>query len=965
MRDAESDAERWRRVEQVLDVALTSDPARWPTLLDETCSGDAELRREVEGLLARLSTAQRFLAAPPAAAAAGLVAERHEPEESAAAGRRVGAWRVVRELGRGGMSRVYLAERADGAFAQQVALQLLRPGLDSELDEERFRAERQILASLGHPNIARLLDGGVTEDGRPYLVLELVDGQPLDRYAAERDLGVRERLALFLTVTEATRHAHRNLVVHRDLKPSNILVTADGTVKLLDFGLAKLLAGDTGAGSPTTRAGHRWMTPEYAAPEQIRGEPVTTLTDVYQLGAVLYELLAGRVPFQAPDGNLHDLERQVLEGEPVPPSLAAAEARPGTDGRARGRALRGDLDAIVLTALRKDPEARYASVDAMAEDVRRHLTGRPVLARRQTPAYRLRRFARRHGAGLAVAAGVAIVLAGAAVRERAARTHAEAEARKARVVEDYLVSVFDVADPYTSSPSSGGEVTARALLDRGAARVDTGLAAEPEVQAELRSVLGRVYANLALYDQAAVQLRQALDQRRALHGAEHPDVAEALDRMGEVLRAQGKLDDAEPLLREALAQRRRADSDTATAASLDHLASLLQDRGSHDAAEPLFRESLALRRRLDGDGGLGVAASLSNVALLLFVKGAYDDAEPLYREALAIQERRLGADHPNTAKTVQNLAQTQQLRGEGDEAEALYRRALAAKRRTLGDLHPSVTINLNNLGNFLARERGKPDEGEVLIREALALDRRLFGERHVNVVAGLNNLGSAQRARGEFAAAERSYEQSLAISRALFPGVHAQTAVALNNIGTTRHLAGDPGRAVPVLREAVAQYRALHGEEHLFHTTAALNLARALRESGAPVEAERIFRTALGRLDSAKAQHRPLWIGASIGLGRLLTATGRPAEARPLLERALAASRDANGVGHWRTAEASLALGELHAATGDRAGAEPLLREAVAALREHARAQPGLAAQATAALARLSAPALAARAPAR
>ena len=348
--------DRMRRVEAVLDAALTRDPTDWPALLDERCSGDPDLRREVEALLGRLDTAERFLESPPGAVAAAIVAEARESGgwsgAGALEGRRIGAWRVVRELGRGGMSRVFLAERADGQFEQRVALKLLRPGLDSELDRERFRTERQILATLSHPGIARLLDGGMTEEGVPYLVMEHVDGVPLDRYCAEHDLPLAERLRLFRTVADATHYAHRNLVVHRDLKPSNILVAADGAVKLLDFGIAKLLQpGPESAAA--TRTGHRWMTPQYAAPEQVRGDAVGTLTDVYQLGVVLYELLAGRLPFADRTGSLFELERAILEEEPPPPSAVAARESP-----ARGRVLRGDLDAIVMKAMQKEPDRR-------------------------------------------------------------------------------------------------------------------------------------------------------------------------------------------------------------------------------------------------------------------------------------------------------------------------------------------------------------------------------------------------------------------------------------------------------------------------------------------------------------------------------------------------------------------------------------------------------------------------------
>jgi serine/threonine-protein kinase len=316
------DSEYWRKVERVLDVALESDPSSWKSVLDDACGGDVALRAEAENLLSRYTSARSYLASPPVISAAALVAEAHEAAAGETVeGRRIGAYRLVRQIGRGGMSRVYLAARADGAFEQQVALKVLRPGLDAEIDRNRFRAERQILATLDHPHIARLLDGGITDDGAPYLVLEHVDGQPIDAYCNEQSLDVAARLRLFVDVADATQHAHRRLVVHRDLKPSNIFVTRDGAVKLLDFGLAKLLEADSRTDAPAlaTHTANRWMTPEYAAPEQVRGESVTTLTDVYQLGAVLYQLLAGVPPFGHRLASVHELEERVLRHEPPRP----------------------------------------------------------------------------------------------------------------------------------------------------------------------------------------------------------------------------------------------------------------------------------------------------------------------------------------------------------------------------------------------------------------------------------------------------------------------------------------------------------------------------------------------------------------------------------------------------------------------------------------------------------------------
>ena len=444
-------ADRWREIELVLDKALARTPTDWPAVLDESCSGDAELRAEVESLLRHADGARRYLDSPPVHLAAAMVGGADPAgAERSWDGRRVGAYRIVREIGRGGMSRVFLAERADGQFDQEVALKLLRPGLDTDIDGARFRAERQILASLNHPNIARLLDGGITDDGVPYLVLEYVDGVPIDRYCAERALSVRERLTVFRAVLDATQYAHHNLVVHRDLKPSNILVTPQGLVKLLEPSIETDVS--------FTRTGQRWMTPEYAAPEQVAAESITTLTDVYQLGAVLYELLTGAPPFGKRTRGLHELEDAVLHEESRPPSAAAG-------GR---NELRGDVDAIVLKALRKEPNRRYASPDAFREDIDRFLAARPIRARPDTPLYRFRKFARRNAATVAASALAAAALVTTTALSIRATDEARQERDQARsALRRQAASVAFESLVFQLLPRGGAPMTWEQLLARG------------------------------------------------------------------------------------------------------------------------------------------------------------------------------------------------------------------------------------------------------------------------------------------------------------------------------------------------------------------------------------------------------------------------------------------------------------------------------------------------------------------
>ena len=933
--------DRWQRVTAVLDVVLASAPSEWPTLIDQTCGDDQELRDTIESLLQRIDTARGYLDSPPAIAAAAALAELREQQSGPYEGRTIGVHRIERELGRGGMSRVFLAERADGEFTQQVALKLLRPGLDSEIDRDRFRAERQILATLDHPNIARLLDGGVTTQGEPYLVLEYVDGQPIDQYCEQRVLSITQRIDLFLTVIEATQYAHRNLIVHRDLKPSNILVTNDGRVKLLDFGLAKLLEPTMSTfAPPTTQLGQRLMTPEYAASEQITGGPITTSTDVYQLGAVLYQLLTGRMPFGQRGAAIHELEQAILNTDPPLPSAVA-----GSDGVRR--ALRGDLDAIVMKALRKEPERRYSSAGALLDDLQRYRRGEPVVAHTGSTAYRLGKFVRRHRTPVGVAAAILILLATAGFRERTLRARAETEAQKASAVGDYLRSVFNVVDPFAPPDEHAADITARALLDRGAARIDSTLADAPGVQSELRSLFGQVYASLGLYDRAEVVLERALAQRRAEYGERHPAVADVLDALGTVRMEQGKLDQAEPLLRESLAQRRAllGNRDSATAASLNSLATLMHQRNENAVADSLYRESLDIRRAVYGQNHSAVANVLSNLGSVLVTKGEFSAAEAPYREALAIEQRVYGENHPQTASTIHNLAQLAQQQGKYAQAETLYTRALAIKRKTLGDRHPSVTINLNNLGELIGRDDNRLDQAETMLREALTLDQQIFTAPHNYIAEDLRKLGALNRRRGKFDEALAQYRQALVMHKAVLGEEHTRVALDLNGIAVILEQLGDYPESMRHTQMALAQMRKLLGPQHLNVRSLEFNLSRTLFYTGQFSEAEQVLRRLLTQFDTAKAPERPSYIATRVVLGRVLTSQGRAAEARPMLEDALKLAQAQYGVDNVRAGEAYLALGECLRALGETSRAAELIAQARKVLEPQRHVQPVLFAQ--------------------
>jgi serine/threonine-protein kinase len=725
------------------------------------------------------------------------------------------------------MSRVFLAERADGEFTQQVALKLLRPGLDSEIDRHRFRAERQILASLSHPNIARLLDGGVTDEGQPYLVLELVDGKPIDRYCKERRLGVRARLELFLAIADAVQSAHRSLIVHRDLKPSNILVTNDGAVKLLDFGLAKLLEPSYGVETAAlTATGRRWMTPEYAAPEQIRGRSITTLTDVYQLGAVLHDLLVGRPPFGTRDANLHELETAILDREVEP-----------LTGE-----FRGDLDAIVRKALSKEPEARYTAAQEFADDIRRHLSGQPVVARRQTLAYRARRFARRHRAGLAAAVGAVLLLGGyvgtvIVDRGRIQRALAEAQAgtRKAEQVTDFMLGLFQAAE---GGQSLRDTVTARELLTRGLTRANA-LTGQPELKAQMLDVIGRIHTQLGEFDQARPPLEEALRIRRSLYGDVHPDVATSLDALADV------------------SAKRRDNAETVR----------------------LRRQVLALRRTISGNDDPKTLSALFALALSLHRAGDVKGAEPAFEEWMAAIDRQPRELSENRAQQLNDAASVYLSGDSLDRAEALYRESVGIRRAMYGNQTSLVASSLMDLASVIAKKPGGDRAADSVFRETEGALRGAYPDGHPSLAAALHLHGRHLQNMNRWADAEVPLRESLELRRRLLGPNSIDVALSDIDLGFNLTMMQSYNDAEPFDRDAIRILRMKFDDHNAMVVMARDHLAEALRGQGHFAEAESLLLAGYERFKNPNSVTKA-WLGHALSaLGRLYDAEGRPDEA--------------------------------------------------------------------------------------
>jgi serine/threonine-protein kinase len=876
------DAARWTQVQNLFEAALERPPHQRDAFLQTACADDPALLAEVRSLIAADANAHPLLDSL-ALDAFSLPRDLLPPGILPAQGERIGPYRIVEPLGRGGMGAVFLAQRADGQFDQQVALKLIRGGAASQRIVRRFESERQILARLNHPHIARLLDGGLTADGQPYFAMEYVDGVPLDQYCEQHDCSVDDRLHLVSGACEAVQYAHRRLIVHRDLKPSNLLVTADGTVKLLDFGIAKMLAGEDDDPG-LTQTDQAVMTPAYAAPEQVQHVPVTTATDVYALGVVLYELLAGRRPLDLANRSPAEVERLVTKQAPDPPSaLAPPERR---------RALRGDLDTICLKALRKEPERRYASAEQLAEDLQRHLAGRPVAARPDTVGYRTRKFVQRHRTGVATAVGVVLLIAAVVgfytARLAQERDRARLEAATATQVSDFLQGLFAVADP---SESGGDDVTARALLDQGAERIERELADQPAVQARMMQVMGEVYQSLGAFDAAAPLLERALTLRRDMLDTPPLDVAD----------------------------------------NLNSLAVLRQETGQYATADSLFRAALAIQEAQLGPDAPVVAATLHNWGTLLHVQAQYDRADALFQRALAIRTAQFGAADPRTASTLNEIASLRFDQDDMDAAETLYRQTLNVRRAHHDGDHPDVAASLNNLAMVL-RHRGAFDEAEALYTEALAMRERLYDGPHPDIAHTLNHLARLHYNRGDHEAAEPIARRALAMRIDLFGEEHVEVTASMGSLAGILGGLGRHDEQAAYYRRALEIVQTTLGPEHPYAAGFTHSLAAALHAAGDRTDAERYYRQSL-------TLHRTLFPDGHantayplIRLGALLTETDRAAEAEPLLREAVALRTGALGADHWRVAVARNTLGWCLATAGRHAEAEPLLTESHAVL---------------------------------
>jgi serine/threonine-protein kinase len=750
-----NDAERLRRARELFDAAVDLPPPERRAFLEAQAGSEPELVAEVSALIAE---AERTAPGLPSRLEEGLPPSR--ADAAALVGQRLGAYDVVRLEGLGGMGAVYEGRRADDQYHKRVAIKLVQGDLHSPPTLARFRRERQILASLQHRNIATLLDGGVSPDGRPFLVMEYVEGEPITTWCDRRSLTVAQRIALFRQVCEAVRHAHRNLVIHRDLKPGNILVTPEGDVKLLDFGVAKLLGPDAEEEMPLTRGGARAFTPEYASPEQIRGETLTTASDVYSMGVVLYELLAGRRPHVG-GGSVAAIERAVLEAPIARPSAVVTDEAARRCGERGARHLRrrlaGELDSIVMLALRPEPELRWASAEALAEDLRRYLDGRPVAAQRGWRGYRFRKFLQRNRVPVAAGALVLIVLIGGIVATGIQADRARQEQARAERVSGFLTDLLESVRPMTG----GRDVPVSELLDAAAQRVATEMADQPEARAELEGVIGQSYLALGRFDEAERHLRKALDDQQRLHGARSEPALVALTWLGGVYLGRGDIAPADSIVRRSLeiAQTLPSQSDSLVANLLEQLGSVAHGKGDVHLAERAHRQALEIRRRVFGPRSDPVVTSTNNLAVALGEQGKWAEAESLHRVVLAIEKVSHPPPSTEVADAENALASVLDFQNKYDEAESLYADVLRLRGTLFGRDNPEYAFTLMNYAMFIF-DRGRYTEAADLSRQLLALRGKTLPESHPAIATSLQTLGRCLDRLGEHDSAGRVLAES-------------------------------------------------------------------------------------------------------------------------------------------------------------------------------------------------------------
>jgi eukaryotic-like serine/threonine-protein kinase len=988
------EAERWREINRLYHQALELEDSARVAFLERVCGGDKSLEQEVLSLLEHAEETSSFLEEPAMEVAAKALAMTAIAGAGGSTGANdarplpasIGRYRIIRLLGEGGMGAVYEAEQEQPR--RRVALKIIKPGLAVGERLWRFEHEAQALGRLQHPGIAQIYEASTADTGfgpQPYFAMELIRGPSLQDYAKANSLNTRQRLALMVKICEAVNHAHLRGLIHRDLKPDNILVDETGQPKVLDFGVARVTAGDEHA-TRQTDLGRIVGTLAYMSPEQVLADPleVDTRSDVYSLGVILYQLLSGRLPYNVNQRPLHVAVQTIREDDP-------------TSLRSINRHYRGDVETIVGKALEKDKTRRYASAADLGTDIRRYLEDEPIAARPPSASYQLQKFARRHKALVAGMAAVFVVLAGgvvastsqairanragraalterdrasgaqrAATQERDRALNAEAaatsERNRALAAEAQVVQQRDrvllekkraddaaatalavnnflqndllsqASARVQSSPDTkpDPDLKVRTALDRAAAGIPGKFDRQPGVEASIRQTIGKAYFDLGVYREAQRQWERAVELRRQALGPDHPDTLTSLNDLADTYRVQSAYKQAEPLLIKVLEARRRVfgEENPATLSSMNALANLYLDQAKYPRAEPLLVKALEVQRRVLGPNHPETLTSLHDLATTYLEEGKSGQAEPLLIQALDARRRVLGEEHPQTARTMNELGWLYRQEGKYAQAESLLRAAVEVQRRVLGEEHSDTLTSMNNLA-VVYRTEGKYDQAEAIYIRVLEIRRRVLGEEHARTLISMNNLAVLYGNEGKFAEAEPLYSGAVDIQRRLFGEENPATLHFVSNLGGLYRREGKYAQADAALTKVVQDQRRLLGEAHPDTLRSMNELGLLYRAEGKNAQAEQLLAKVLEFQRRVLAPEHPDTLRSMSDLGAVYHDEGKDDLAEPLLMKALELRRRVLGPANPDTLSTMGELAEVELQKNNYADAEPLLREAL------------------------------------
>lgn len=861
----------WSEVEQILDEALEKSGNKRKTFIEERCGENKKLKSWVTELLESIESSQGFLETGSVEKEVLIpdIADSITSEgDSSFIGTQLGAYTIKELIEHGGMGSVYLAHRTDGTFEHRVAIKIIRRGMDTPSNRARFLREQNILARLHHPNIARLYGGGLTDDGLPYLFMEYIDGKPIDQFCDDQRLSIMERLALFNQVCKAVQYAHESLIVHRDLKPDNIMINSNGRVKILDFGIAKLMDPKFQEDAKNqTQPGARMLTLAFAAPEQINGDSITTSVDCYALGTVLYKLLSGLKPFEFKKMKRGEIEKIISLQLPPKPSKrfqeldaekqkAIAQTRRTTADKL-ARTISGDLDAIILKALRKEAAPRYRSVEHLEEDIERFINKEPVSARAGNLVYKSKKFLKRHKYAIASVATFLFILLGVSayytLQLARERNMAELEAQTTSQVTDFLVDLFQANDP---SNNQGELITARQLLAKGEKEINR-LDNQPEVKARLLNVLGNIYGvlsepdkadslqshslsmatslynsgntelasfyyslaatkhTLGEYDEALDLLESAISAQNKLPGSPKKDLANSLRLQAEILKDNGKLDSAYRAIRES----QSIFSSIGATENRDYLKMLKEfgaiqsERGKFPESESIWRQALALSRDLFTSPHPDILSCMQGLAYSLKEQGSFDEAETLYLQGIEFNRKLYGPSHLNTAAIMNNLAGLYYYTSVYQKADSLYTKSYKIQKEVLGESHPNVASILYNRAN-LKVDMAELATAEKLYREVLKLDINHLGRNHPNVASDYSGLGVLLSKQGKYDEAIEYFSKSMEIRERIYNTNHPYIAYNKRSIAKIMAQTENFKEANTLFKEALAILNNSYEEGH-------------------------------------------------------------------------------------------------------------------------------------------------------